>query len=512
MIKLKIDNKTIEVPEGTSILNAARGAGADIPTMCENGELDHFTSCMICLVKDQQSHRLIPSCSVKVEEGMDILTEDDEIREGRKVALELLLSEHVGDCEAPCVTACPAHMDIPKMNRFLASGKMDEALAVVMQNIPLPSVLGRICPAPCEGACRRKSIDDSVAICLLKRAAGDKGNFTPKVKKELKGKVAVIGSGPAGLSAAYYLAIRGVDVQIYEKELNAGGLLRTELNEDLLPKNVLDAEIQRILDTGVQLLTGQPVDKAGFELMLASHDAVVLACGSLPEDWDWDIKSNNGNILADKKSFQTSNPKVFAIGNSLRASKLAIRSVGQGREAAIAIGQLLNKQKVEGEKKIFNSRFGKLAEPEFSEFLKESNSSSRFEPAIKVAGYDLQEMQSEALRCLHCDCRKIDNCKLREYSDEYDAVQKRFAYNDRHMVRKAFQHDVIVYEPEKCIKCGICVRLTRKYDEDYGFTFVGRGFDVEIAVPFNKSMTEGLKKIAEKVADACPTGALARKE
>ena len=93
--------------------------------------------------------------------------------EARKTALELLLSEHVGDCEAPCQITCPAHMDIPLMNRLLARGKFAEALQVVKKDIALPSVLGRICPAPCEGACRRRSVDEAVSICLLKRFAGD---------------------------------------------------------------------------------------------------------------------------------------------------------------------------------------------------------------------------------------------------------------------------------------------------------------------------------------------------
>ncbi|HPB05361.1 MAG TPA: ferredoxin, partial [Prolixibacteraceae bacterium] len=107
-------------------------------------------------------------------------------------------------------------------------------------------------------------------------------------------------------------------------------------------------------------------------------------------------------------------------------------------------------------------------------------------------------------------CRKSTNCKLRDYSDRYKAFQKRFSYEERKPVRKQC-HESIVYEREKCIKCGICVRITAKHQEKYGFTFIGRGFDVEIGVPFSESINEGLRNIALKVADACPTGALARK-
>ena len=176
MITLKINNKQIQVPEGTSVMKAAQQMGIDIPNMCWHDELEHFTSCMVCMVKDQSNGKLFPSCSVKATEGLDVLTTDDEIKESRQTALELLLSEHVGDCEAPCRIGCPAHMDIPKMNRLIAAGKFDEALKVVKKDIALPAVLGRICPAPCEGACHRKTVDEPVSICLLKRIVGDEGN------------------------------------------------------------------------------------------------------------------------------------------------------------------------------------------------------------------------------------------------------------------------------------------------------------------------------------------------
>ena len=161
MIKILLDHKEFDVAEGSTIIEAARKNSWEIPSMCYREGKEHFTSCMVCMVKDRRSGKLLPSCSTKVTDGMDIIVMDDEIREARKTALELLLSEHVGDCEAPCQITCPAHMDIPLMNRLLADGKFDEALQVVKQDIALPATLGRICPAPCEGACRRKSVDES---------------------------------------------------------------------------------------------------------------------------------------------------------------------------------------------------------------------------------------------------------------------------------------------------------------------------------------------------------------
>ena len=97
MIKLKINNKEIQVEEGTSVMKAAQKMGFDIPNLCWHDELEHFTSCMLCMVKDSLTGRLLPSCSINAVEGMEIITEDEEVKESRKTALELLLSEHTGE-------------------------------------------------------------------------------------------------------------------------------------------------------------------------------------------------------------------------------------------------------------------------------------------------------------------------------------------------------------------------------------------------------------------------------
>lgn len=512
MIKLKINHTEVSVEAGTTILKAAQQLGIEIPTMCHNDDVEHFTSCMICLVKNMQNGKLYPACSMPVHAGMEIITIDDEIREARQTGLELLLSDHVGDCEAPCTLACPAHMDIPTMNRLLANGKFDEAVKVVKKNIALPSVLGYICPAPCEGACRRKPIDGAVSICLLKRFSGNEGKFIEKPLPLSDKKVAIIGSGPAGLSAAYYLQMKGIQAVVFDKAQFAGGLMRTDIPDDKLPKDVLEREIKAIENLGVRFELGQAVTKVGFENLQQNYDAIVLASGAITEEQQtWGISANSKGFDAHENTYQTNIPNVFAVGNALRSSKLAIRSLAQGKEAAAAVWQMLNGKPVVGQPQKFNSKFGKLVIPEYSQYLKESVEGNRIEPANGLLkGLSEQEVKAEAARCLHCDCRKIHNCKLRDYSNEYDAVQKRFSYEERKAVRKQF-HETIVYEPEKCIKCGICVRLTAKHQEKYGFTYIGRGFDVEIGVPFNESLNEGLRLIAEKVANECPTGALAKK-
>ena len=491
MIDLKIDGKPLSVESGTTVMEAARQLEIQIPSMCHNGELPHFASCMICMVKDLNNGKLFTSCSVKAAAGMDIITLNDEIREARKTALDLLLSDHVGDCDAPCQISCPAHMDIPRMNHLLAQSRFEDAYNVVIQDIALPSILGRICPAPCEGACRRNSVDEAVSICFLKMYAGDfihqqkakpMGNFAfsdgvpaSAAMTTLRGsRVAVIGSGPHGLSAAWYLQSFGYQCTIFDRNPLPGGALRYSVPRNLLPEEVLDLEIERIKQSGVIFQMNAEIDPERVKELEKEFDAVV-----------------------------------YPLEKPL---KMAIKASAFGKEAAWETRQKLSGQPIIGEPKMFNSRFGKLQESEALEYLKESVPGDRIEPANGFThGMTAEEVVAEAARCLHCECRKADDCLLRIYSNEYQADQKRFQGPERKPVTKQFQHDTVVYEPQKCIKCGICVRITAKHQEEFGLTFIGRGFDVVIGVPFSESIREGLTHTAGEAADACPTGALARK-
>ncbi len=514
MVHLKINGQDIEVEAGVSVLKAAEKAGVKVPSLCYNEELGHFTSCMLCLVKDARDGRLFPSCSVISTEGLSVITDDEEITEARQTGLELLLSEHVGDCQGPCQIACPAHMDIPQMNRLIAAGKFKEALKLVKKDIALPAVLGRICPAPCEGACHRKTVDASVSICLLKRFVGDENELHPFDPLPLNGKrVAVIGAGPAGLAASYYLQLNGYQTVLYDRNDLPGGLLRTEIKAEILPLNVLDQEIGTILSTGVEFRGGVEINASYFHDIVSQYNAVIVATGNLADEIrNWGFTTTAKGIEADQNSYVTSLKGVFAIGNTLRSSRLAVRSVGQGKEVAWSVAQYLSGEEPKGEPRLFNSRFGRLFQEEISEYLKESVPFNRVNSeTLKYSGLTKEEAMEEARRCLHCDCRDIENCKLRDLSGRYDASQRRFAGNERKLMTKHFTHS-IVYEPLKCIKCGICVRMTSKYQEKFGFSYIGRGFDVVIGVPFNESVEAGLAETAEKVAKACPTGALSVKD
>jgi hypothetical protein len=516
MIRFKINNREVQVEEGTSILSAARQLNIHIPAMCFNEEAGSFASCMVCIVKETITGKFLPSCSVMAEEGMHIITDDDEVREARRTVLELLLSDHVGDCLAPCQITCPAHMDIPFMNRLIAGGRIDEALKVVIQDIPFPAVLGRICPAPCEGACRRKSIDDPVSICLLKRFAGDSGIWPDSYKKVklIPGKkIAIIGAGPAGLSAAYYLSQSGYRSVAFDDHEEPGGMLRYGVPRENLPHEVLNREIASILNKAIEFKPGMLVDSGMFDRIVASHDATVIATGDLNDMIrSWNVSAGTKGIQVEKDNYRTSIPNVFAAGNVIRSSKMTVRSVAHGKEVAVSINQYLSGQEVTGVVEMFNSRFGRLNENEITEYLKESVPGKMNHPVGGSAkGFSIEEAMQEAARCLHCDCRDARTCKLRIFANEYAANQKRFSDDKRKSVTKEFIHDRIIYEPAKCIKCGICVRLTEKYREKFGFTYIGRGFDVKISIPFNQDMQDYLEETAEKIALACPTGALSVK-
>jgi glutamate synthase (NADPH) small chain len=517
MPRIKIDNKFLDVSEGTPLIKAAQLAGVEIPSMCWREGKDHITSCMICMVKDASNGKLIPSCSVEAKEGMEILTMDDEIQESRKTALDLLLSEHVGDCEAPCQITCPAHMDIPLMNRLLAKGNFQKALEVVKKDIALPAVFGRICPAPCEGACRRKTVDEAVSICLLKRAAGDfnlgaADYYIPQKEKEKGKTVEIIGAGPAGLAAAYFLQLKGYQCNLWDSNSKAGGTLWREVDSGILPLEILEKELEVIKKLGTRFKMNTKVNSEQFRKLKSSADAVIICVGSESDVSDWGLEMSDRGFVTDKQSYQSSDPKVFVVGSALKPTKLAIRSLGQGKEVSFSVDQFLRNEKPSGEYFMFNSRFGKLLKDEVAEYMKESVEGKRSEPVSFSEGFSREQVMTEAARCLHCDCRKINDCKLRIYSDHYSADQKRFWSKDRNTIRKHFQHDTVVYEVSKCIKCGICVDITKEYKEDLGLTFIGRGFDIEIGIPFSKNLENGLKKVALEVASACPTGAISEKE
>jgi NADPH-dependent glutamate synthase beta subunit-like oxidoreductase len=516
MPRLTIDNHQIEVPDGTTILDAASKLGIEIPTMCFLKDYDHSTSCMICVVKLSKSGKLTPACSAPAEEGMRIETDCDQVRQARTTALELLLSDHVGDCMGPCHVTCPARMNIPLMIRQIAAGKLAEAIVTVKNDIALPAVLGRICPKPCEKPCRRAKFDQPVSICLLKRYVADVDLFSAQPYLTVCGpkkdkRVAIIGAGPAGLAAGYYLRQKGYDCTIYDENEKPGGALRYAVPQDELDRSVLDAEIALIEKLGVEFVLNKKIgNDISLQELQKQFDAVFIATGQIKEG-DTDklgLEMASKGIKIDSDTYQTSIEGVFAGGDAVRSRRIAVRAVADGKEASVSIDQYLCGTTVTGPQKPFNSRIGRLLDGEIEKFMANSSNEQRISPSQQGAGFSDEQAKAEAQRCLHCDCRKADNCSLRDYSQQYGARQSKYKAN-RRKLEQYDQHDEIIYEPGKCIDCGLCVKITAEQKEPLGLTFISRGFDVRVAVPFDRSIAEGLKQTAKKCIKACPTGAMA---
>jgi len=248
-MKITIDGKGLAAKPGDTILAGARRAGIPIPTLCHDEKLEPYASCWLCVVRVNGEKRLRPACSTPVSDGMQVVTDDDEILATRRMCIELLLSDHGGDCLPPCRVACPAGCDARGYLYLIMNRRYADALRVIMETVPMPATIGRICPHPCEEECRRGVIDEPASICALKRFAAERGwaeVSTPAQDSPSGKRVAVIGSGPAGLTAAYFLSLRGHAVTILESREKPGGMLRYGIPEYRLPKEILDREIDLV--------------------------------------------------------------------------------------------------------------------------------------------------------------------------------------------------------------------------------------------------------------------------
>ncbi|MBT3296598.1 MAG: hypothetical protein HN919_21675 [Verrucomicrobia bacterium] len=343
-ISLSVDGRAVSIAAGCTVLDAARELGIDIPTLCFLKGSAPFTSCMVCMVADDVTGKLLPACSSLAQEGMQIVTTTDHVREARQRALELLLSEHVGDCEGPCRCVCPVKMDIPRLLRAVGRGDWPEARGIVDQAQP-HCVLEQDCKAPCERVCRRNQIDTHVSIRAVVRA------------------------------------VAAMDVE---------------------------------------------------------------------------------------------------------------------GDAALAVAPFERNVSV----------IGKLQDGEKAALMNDASTAAPVKSADPGGALSPDEARQEAARCMHCDCRKAHDCALRSCAEAYEASQRHYGTRGRHPFEQIAQHADILYEPGKCIRCGICIRIAEREAEPLGLTFIGRGFDLRIGVPFEQSLADGLRTVARACAEACPTGAL----
>lgn len=406
-MKITINGQEVAARQGMSVLEAALDAGIFIPHLCKHPNLDALGGCRLCVVENEATGEVLPSCMMAAEDGMKIQTDSAKASGARKLSMEIILATHPADCTGcpkygkcelqsmfqfmgvgperwrkrsrstpddlgnplishlftrcvrcgrciracrelrganvldyvkakegmragvpggkslaeagckfcgacievcptgsimdevgqmkegvsypdnvvPCRAVCPAGTDIPRYLRYIKNGEYDKAAAVVREKLPFPRALGRICDHPCEASCKRAALNEPVSICKLKRAGADRAQDSGlwkarAVQLPTTGKkVAVIGAGPTGLTAAYYLAKKGHDLTIYEKNAKAGGQCRYGIPAYRLPDDVLDAEIAEILGVGVKLVVDAEVCKPA-DLLDEGYDAVLVAVGT----------------------------------------------------------------------------------------------------------------------------------------------------------------------------------------------------------------------------------------
>lgn len=672
-VHLVIDGRGIDVEPGATILEAARRLGIRIPTLCHVDGLEPAASCFLCCVQVEGRRTLSPSCAMPVAEGMVVATDTDDVRASRKMALELLISDHAGDCVAPCAARCPAGLDIPGFVFEMAAGSPSRTMEVLFDSLSLPGTLGRVCPRLCEASCRRCGHDESLAIGALHRRAADQDRASPRPfvppRAAASGKsVGVVGAGPAGLTAAFYLLRRGHGVTLYDAQPEPGGMLRYGIPAYRLPRAALDAEIEVIRGLGADFRMGTrwgrdftlnelrsfhhavflavgaqrsrglgcegdeltipgldflekvakgktpalgrrvvvigggntAMDSARSALRLGAEvrvlyrrtrrempclmeevegaeaegveieylvapvrlrrradrrldlvvrrmelgepdasgrrrprpvpgtertldcDAVIAAVGqsvelSLPERGGVEVSA--WGVKADPRTLATNLPGVFAGGDAVLGADLAIRAAAAGRIAAASIDQYLRGERVTGLPQPVSVAMHPIDDAERAEMFRAIEARPRattetldierrqtsFDEVDR--GLDADQAEGEARRCLSCGCQAAGGCGLRELATEYGAEPTRFLGERRRFSRDT-SHPEIVYEPGKCILCDACVRIAAEAGEELGVAAIGRGFDVTMAVPFGEPLSEGLRKVAERCAEACPTGAL----
>lgn len=277
--------------EGTSILQAAKLNGIEIPNLCNDESVRVYGACGLCAVEVLDDGRgkalpkLLRACSAKAMEGYAVRFDTARVNQSRKIALELLMSDHTGDCRGPCQLHCPAGTDCQGYVKKIAQGDFHGAVEIIKEKIPIPASIGRVCPHPCEQNCRRGLVESPISIAFLKAHAADRDletdTYRPATAADTGKKIAVVGGGPAGLTAAFMLRQKGHAVTVYDAAAKMGGMLRYGIPAYRLPKDVLDREIAEIAALGITMKNGVRLGKDfTLEQLRAEHDAVILATGA----------------------------------------------------------------------------------------------------------------------------------------------------------------------------------------------------------------------------------------
>ncbi len=518
MVQLWIDNTSVEVADGTTILAAARQLSIDIPALCHLDGHASNNSCMCCLVRVDGANNVVPACGTKVRAGMRVESETTEIHELRRTGLELLLADHAGDCHAPCEHTCPARMDIPDMLHYVAAGDYRTAIEVVKRDIALPAILGRVCPDVCEAACRRGQHDSPAAICQIKQFVADRDlesetPYRPVVAPPSGKRVAIVGGGPTGLTAAYHLTQFGHECTLIEQHDEIGGRLRQEFSDAELPRDVLNAETEITLaQTAERRLSQQLGEHIALDALVAEFDAVLLATGRGKPVWleSAGIRTTAGGIGVDGHTRMTSRNGVFAAGNAVRTYKLVVQSVAEGKLAAQCINAWLRELPMPDRHQAYETRLTRLTTGEMCDFCAGYPDTPRVPDRTIAKNLTADQARQEAERCLECDCPALDSCRLHYYAALYQCDARRFHGSDRRFEGRIVDGHVAL-EPGKCILCGICIQLAREAGDATGLAFLGRSVGMRIGPPPGITLSQALGSAARASAKACPTGAIVMK-
>jgi formate dehydrogenase major subunit len=286
-VTLTINGAEIVAEAGLTVLEVARRSDIHIPTLCHVPGKPADTPCQMCMVEIEGQEGMIRACVGLAQDGMVVATESPKVVAHRLERLAILAETHFGDCKAPCNLTCPGQINVQGYIAHVAKGQYEEALRLVMERNPLPFSVGRVCPRFCETRCRRILVDEPVSINHLKRFVADwcmSHEIDLEIPKDAPtGKrIAVIGGGPSGLTAAHFLTRKGHDVTIFESSPMLGGALRYGFLEYRIPRDVLNYEINTILRLGVSVKLSQ---RWGKDFTLQSlkdqgYAAIYLATGA----------------------------------------------------------------------------------------------------------------------------------------------------------------------------------------------------------------------------------------
>jgi len=262
---------------------------------------------------------------------------------------------------------------------------------------------------------------------------------------------------------------------------------------------------------GVDFKTGLELgNQVTLEGLSRGFDAILITIGEVAKDEAAKLGAplSGAFLKADPATCCLISPKIFAAGACVKPLKQVVRAMSEGRAAAVCVHRYLMGQPPRRPGKPFSSIMGRLEPGELREFLRASGPENHASPCARCAVKNREEAVTEAARCLHCDCRSSGNCLLQHYAQVYEADASRFR-SERRTFEQQIQPGGVIFEPGKCILCGICVKLTQLASENLGLTFIGRGFDVRVAAPFDRPICEGMQRIAKECIANCPTGALA---